>query len=256
MANQEAKNQELSTLEEPPLWDYVSKIEKQGGGVTWKFKCNLCSEIRHGSYSRVRAHLLGYGISFFKKATAGDKLEMKRLEDAHEEKKAESKSIEVELPCESGVGFKKRKGLSEPLQRCRAMAIVAPRPSRPGQGRDDWADLAGSQSPVTQLRDLHLVNMSYTICGFATEANMLPPAISIQDMAMLFSLFCTVPTSSRGGHTACNSGACQAQIMERLVLEQLLEVLQVAEIGSFVVLMASKASLLFLRSSITKKWPQ
>ncbi|KAD4888684.1 hypothetical protein E3N88_20757 [Mikania micrantha] len=28
-----------------------------------------------------------------------------------------------------------------------------------------------------------LVNMSYTICGFATEANMLPPAISIQDMA-------------------------------------------------------------------------
>ncbi|KAD5802887.1 hypothetical protein E3N88_14247 [Mikania micrantha] len=30
---------------------------------------------------------------------------------------------------------------------------------------------------------IKLVNMSYTICGFATEANMLPTAISIQDMA-------------------------------------------------------------------------
>ncbi|KAD7476887.1 hypothetical protein E3N88_00023 [Mikania micrantha] len=115
MANQEAKNQESSSLDEPPLWDYVSKIEKQGGGGTWKFKCNLCNEIRQGSYSRVRAHLIGIkgsGISICKKATAGDKLEMKRLEDAYEEKKAESKSKDVELPCESGVGFNKRKGLS------------------------------------------------------------------------------------------------------------------------------------------------
>ncbi|KAD7117990.1 hypothetical protein E3N88_05258 [Mikania micrantha] len=65
MANQEAKNQESSSIEEPPLWDYVSKIEKQGVG--------------------------GSGISICKKAM-GDKLEMKRLEDAYEEKKAESKS--------------------------------------------------------------------------------------------------------------------------------------------------------------------
>ncbi|KAD2392869.1 hypothetical protein E3N88_39846 [Mikania micrantha] len=114
MANQEAKNQQSSSLDEPPLWDYVSKIEKQGGGGNWKFKCNVCNEIQQGSYSRVRARLLGIkgsGISICKKATLGDKLEMKRLEDEYEEKKAESKSKEVELPCESGVGFKKRKGL-------------------------------------------------------------------------------------------------------------------------------------------------
>ncbi|KAD5317743.1 hypothetical protein E3N88_17689 [Mikania micrantha] len=37
---------------------------------------------------------------------------------------------------------------------------------------------------------------------------MLPPAISIQqDMAMFIGQLCTVPTSSRGVHTAHNSGA-------------------------------------------------
>ncbi|KAD3640555.1 hypothetical protein E3N88_29778 [Mikania micrantha] len=51
---------------------------------------------------------------------------------------------------------------------------------------------------------------------------MLPPAISIQqDMTMLFGQFCTVPTSSRGGHTARNSGACQAQIVPKSKLQQL-----------------------------------
>ncbi|KAD2805800.1 hypothetical protein E3N88_39177 [Mikania micrantha] len=118
-ANQESKNQESSSLEEPPLWDYVSKIEKQGGGGTWKFKCNLCNEIRQGSYPRFRAHLLGIkgsGISICKKATTGDKLEMKRLEDTYKEKKSESKSKEVELPCESSVGFKKRKVIQDYLR--------------------------------------------------------------------------------------------------------------------------------------------
>ncbi|KAD4585135.1 hypothetical protein E3N88_22736 [Mikania micrantha] len=93
------KNQGSSTLvDESPLRDYVSRIEKQGGGGTWKFKCKLCSEIREGSYSR--------------KETTGDKLEMNQLEDAYEEKKAKSKAKEVGLPCKSGVGFEKRKGNS------------------------------------------------------------------------------------------------------------------------------------------------
>ncbi|GKC48011.1 hAT dimerization domain, ribonuclease H-like domain protein [Tanacetum coccineum] len=58
MASQEETQQE--TQDQPPLWEYVTKLEKQGasGGV-WKFQCNLCSETRQGSYSRVRAHLLG-----------------------------------------------------------------------------------------------------------------------------------------------------------------------------------------------------
>ncbi|GKD45706.1 hypothetical protein Tco_1270351 [Tanacetum coccineum] len=56
MASQETQE----TQDQPPLWEYVTKLENQGaaGGV-WKFQCNLCSETRQGSYSRVRAHLLG-----------------------------------------------------------------------------------------------------------------------------------------------------------------------------------------------------
>ncbi|GJV65982.1 hypothetical protein Tco_1476810 [Tanacetum coccineum] len=63
MASQETQDQ-------PPLWEYVTKLEKQGaaGGV-WKFQCNLCSETRQGSYSRVRAHLLGSGIAICKSPT-------------------------------------------------------------------------------------------------------------------------------------------------------------------------------------------
>ncbi|CAI9296609.1 unnamed protein product [Lactuca saligna] len=36
---------------------------------------------------------------------------MRRSQDAYEEKKAESQVKEVELPCEAGVGFKKRKDI-------------------------------------------------------------------------------------------------------------------------------------------------
>ncbi|GJZ64697.1 probable sodium/metabolite cotransporter BASS4, chloroplastic [Tanacetum coccineum] len=50
MASQETQQE---TQDQPPLWEYVTKLEKQGaaGGV-WKFQCNLCSETRQGSYSR------------------------------------------------------------------------------------------------------------------------------------------------------------------------------------------------------------
>ncbi|KAD3067120.1 hypothetical protein E3N88_35000 [Mikania micrantha] len=62
MANQEGKKKQgSSSLEESPLWDYVNRIEKKGRGGAFKFKCNICSEIRQGSYSRVRAHLL-FGV--------------------------------------------------------------------------------------------------------------------------------------------------------------------------------------------------
>ncbi|GJU92024.1 hypothetical protein Tco_1304447 [Tanacetum coccineum] len=113
MASQETQDQ-------PPLWEYVTKLEKQGaaGGV-WKFQCNLCSETRLGSYSRVRAYLLGIkgsGIAICKFPTAGDRQKMKQLEEAYEEKNAESNAKEVALPCEAGVGFKKRKRQLEPLR--------------------------------------------------------------------------------------------------------------------------------------------
>ncbi|KAI3682230.1 hypothetical protein L2E82_50037 [Cichorium intybus] len=114
--SQEQETQGSTTsIDQPPLWDNVTKLERLGGSEgCWKFKCNFCSEIRQGSYSRVRAHLLGIkgiGISICKQVTAADKLNMKRLEDAYEERKLESQAKEVELPCEAGVGFKKRKGL-------------------------------------------------------------------------------------------------------------------------------------------------
>ncbi|CAI9283673.1 unnamed protein product [Lactuca saligna] len=42
---------------------------------------------------------------------------MTQLEDAYEKKKTESQAKEVQLPCEAGVGFKKRKGISTPIER-------------------------------------------------------------------------------------------------------------------------------------------
>ncbi|XP_024014013.1 uncharacterized protein LOC112088091 [Eutrema salsugineum] len=109
-----------SESEEAPLWKYVTKLEKQGAkGGTWKFKCNICNEIRQGSYYRVKAHLLGlsgHGISVCKKATRIEKLEMQRLEDEFEKKKAESGSKEVPLPCENdGASFQKRKSCLSPI---------------------------------------------------------------------------------------------------------------------------------------------
>ncbi|KAI3682161.1 hypothetical protein L2E82_50095 [Cichorium intybus] len=61
-------------------------------------------------YKRLLGCRSRIGISICKQATTVDKLNMKRLEDAYEERKLKSQAKEVELPCEAGVGFKKRKG--------------------------------------------------------------------------------------------------------------------------------------------------
>nr|GEX55926.1 hAT dimerization domain, ribonuclease H-like domain protein [Tanacetum cinerariifolium] len=127
MASQETQRSSSSHTYQPPLWEYVTKLEKQGSsGGAWKFKCNLCGETRQGSYSRVRAHLLGIkgtGIAICMSATAGDKQKMKQLEEACEEKKAESNAKEVTLPCEAGVGLKKRKGSSTSIERAFGVEI-------------------------------------------------------------------------------------------------------------------------------------
>ena len=103
--------------EEPPLWNYVTKLEKLGAtGGTWRFKCSFCDEIRQGSYSRVKAHLLalkGQGISICRRATMADKLEMQKLENEFELKKSESGCRAVPLPCESL--SKKRKSCISPI---------------------------------------------------------------------------------------------------------------------------------------------
>ncbi|ESQ38049.1 hypothetical protein EUTSA_v10029312mg [Eutrema salsugineum] len=104
--------------DDAPLWSYVSKLEKQGEkGGTRKFKCSFCSEIRQGSYSRVRAHLLGIkyaGIVVCKKVPRTEKLAMQRLEEEFEKKKNESGPREVSLPCEVGSALKKRKAADSP----------------------------------------------------------------------------------------------------------------------------------------------
>ncbi|XP_052621660.1 uncharacterized protein LOC111883784 [Lactuca sativa] len=63
------------------------------------------------------------GISICKKATTTNKLNVKQLEDAYEEKKAKSHAKEVQLPYEAGVGFKKRKGISAPIKRAFGVEI-------------------------------------------------------------------------------------------------------------------------------------
>nr|GEY51166.1 hAT dimerization domain, ribonuclease H-like domain protein [Tanacetum cinerariifolium] len=124
---QETQGSSSTDTYQPLLWEYVTKLEKQGAaGGAWKFKCNLCSETRQGSYSKVRAHFLGIkgsGIAICKSVTAGDKQKMKQLEEAHEEKKSESNMKEVTLPFEAGVGFKKRKGSSTPIERAFGVEI-------------------------------------------------------------------------------------------------------------------------------------
>ncbi|PWA64567.1 HAT dimerization domain, Ribonuclease H-like domain protein [Artemisia annua] len=47
---QETQGSSSTNTDQPPLWEYVTKLEKQG--AAGKFICNLYSETRQGSYSR------------------------------------------------------------------------------------------------------------------------------------------------------------------------------------------------------------
>ena len=92
----EATSTKLS-LDEGPLWKYVTKLEKparstsKSGGNT-HFRCNYCNGPFMGSYSRVKAHLLkisGHGIKACIKVTPGHKLEMQGVYDQVENDKLE-----------------------------------------------------------------------------------------------------------------------------------------------------------------------
>nr|KAJ0196733.1 hypothetical protein LSAT_V11C700348460 [Lactuca sativa] len=63
------------------------------------------------------------GISICKKATVADKLNMNQLEDAYEKKKSDSQTKEVQLLRKADVGFKKRKGISTPIERAFGVEI-------------------------------------------------------------------------------------------------------------------------------------
>jgi len=116
---------------EAPLWTYITKKTKQGAkGRSWSFKCNICGETKSGSYSIVRAHLLGIknaGIAPCKKVTRCERLNMQRLEDEFEKKKIESGARAVPLPWETSFvassAFKKRKSSISPLERAFAIEV-------------------------------------------------------------------------------------------------------------------------------------
>uniref|UniRef100_A0A0D3ADA3 BED-type domain-containing protein n=2 Tax=Brassica TaxID=3705 RepID=A0A0D3ADA3_BRAOL len=124
MTSQGSSDNIENASEEAPLWNYVTKLEKSGAkGSTWKFKCNICNKDRQGSYSRIRAHLLGIknqGIAICKKATRSQKAEMQKLEDEFEKKINECGSRAVPLPCESSEtnpASKKRKSADSAIVR-------------------------------------------------------------------------------------------------------------------------------------------
>ncbi|KAL0690949.1 hypothetical protein Bca4012_090628 [Brassica carinata] len=124
MTSQGSSDNIENASEEAPLWNYVTKLEKSGAkGSTWKFKCNICNKDRQGSYSRIRAHLLGIknqGIAICKKVTRSQKAEMQKLEDEFEKKINECGSRAVPLPCESSEtnpASKKRKSADSAIVR-------------------------------------------------------------------------------------------------------------------------------------------
>ncbi|GJT24413.1 putative hAT dimerization domain, ribonuclease H-like domain protein [Tanacetum coccineum] len=105
-----------------PLWEYVTKVSKSAeSGGTWKFKCNFCHEIKTGSYSRVKAHLLqlsGKGVSTCKKVSHANLLEMRTKDIDYERIKINAAPRDVPLPG-GGLEFqnttKKRKSNLSPL---------------------------------------------------------------------------------------------------------------------------------------------
>lgn len=48
---QETQGSSSADTDQPPLWRYVTKLEKQGvSGGCWEFKCNVCKDTRKGFY--------------------------------------------------------------------------------------------------------------------------------------------------------------------------------------------------------------
>ncbi|KAL4579539.1 hypothetical protein LXL04_015689 [Taraxacum kok-saghyz] len=97
MASQEHDRE--TAEDQPPLWGYVTKLEKLSGTGG------------------------GCGVSICKKPTKTEKREMKQLDDEYDKKKAESQAKEVQLPCEAGGRFKKRKGISTPIEKAFGVEI-------------------------------------------------------------------------------------------------------------------------------------
>ncbi|KAL9661445.1 hypothetical protein QQ045_026269 [Rhodiola kirilowii] len=161
----------------PPLWNFVTKLEKMGDtGGTWKWQCSKCNIIRKSSYSKVRGHLLqlkGNGIGFCKSVTRSDIMNMQRLEEEFNRQKKDLKPKEVSLPCESqldsGSSFKKRKSHISPIERCFGIEV-----------RDQLdQEIAGmfytGGLPFNLARNPHYMR-SYTFAATHAVAGYKPPS--------------------------------------------------------------------------------
>ncbi|XP_057544010.1 uncharacterized protein LOC130823407 [Amaranthus tricolor] len=77
-----------------PLWKYVVKGDKMsGGGGNYTWQCNFCKQIKSGSYTRVKAHLMGVakgGISQCPNVTNEDRMQMRNLERQVEKRKSDN----------------------------------------------------------------------------------------------------------------------------------------------------------------------
>ncbi|KAJ9560604.1 hypothetical protein OSB04_005764 [Centaurea solstitialis] len=89
-----------STIDQPSLWDNMTKLE------------NFLDHEVVGNLS----------VTFAVKADKDHILELEHI-CLVSKKKLESQAKEVELPCEAGDGFKKRKGISTPIKRAFGVEI-------------------------------------------------------------------------------------------------------------------------------------
>uniref|UniRef100_A0A803LF75 DUF659 domain-containing protein n=1 Tax=Chenopodium quinoa TaxID=63459 RepID=A0A803LF75_CHEQI len=82
-----------------PLWKFVVKGDKiSGGGGNYNWKCNFCGEVKNGSYTRVKAHLLseqGKGIQTCNKVKIDD---LAKLRSLHRESEDYKKSLLPKVP--------------------------------------------------------------------------------------------------------------------------------------------------------------
>uniref|UniRef100_A0A803N7M1 BED-type domain-containing protein n=1 Tax=Chenopodium quinoa TaxID=63459 RepID=A0A803N7M1_CHEQI len=82
-----------------PLWKFVVKGDKiSGGGGNYNWKCNFCGEVKNGSYTRVKAHLLGEqgkGIQTCNKVKIDD---LAKLRSLHRESEDYKKSLLPKVP--------------------------------------------------------------------------------------------------------------------------------------------------------------
>ncbi|XP_021729060.1 uncharacterized protein LOC110696091 isoform X1 [Chenopodium quinoa] len=94
-----SSNSSESMKDPYPLWKFVVKGDKiSGGGGNYNWKCNFCGEVKNGSYTRVKAHLLGEqgkGIQTCNKVKIDD---LAKLRSLHRESEDYKKSLLPKVP--------------------------------------------------------------------------------------------------------------------------------------------------------------